>query len=465
MSNKYDAIIIGAGSAGLGMMGVAKELGWKFLMVEKNRDHVGGDCLNFGCVPSKALIYIAKQFYAANKATAFGLRADGKADIKKVLDYVHQKQEIIRALESADYLEAQGVELLIGEASFVSNHSIEVNKVTYTADKFFICTGSRPRWINFPGIEQVESYTNETLFYKMEKLPDRLLVVGGGPIGCEMAQAFSRLGSQVTIINRSPRLLSKEREEISEILENRFQKEQITMHNNCSLVSFPDRHTAEFKVRSNGEVKAVNFDAVLLSIGRILNHDSLNVPSAGIAITENGKILLNEYFQTTNKDIFVLGDAAGTYQFSHGAEKMVKLVKHNLQHSFSKRKHKAQDISWVTFTDPEIAKFGWTEEQLKDANIKYWRQDQSFHKDDRAITADYMYGQLTLFTSLEKNKLKRKIYGGTMIAPNAGDLVQELHLECEAEVKLEAFLKKVYTYPSAGRINQQTIMGIVNYDG
>lgn len=462
---KYDAIIIGAGSAGLGMIGLCQELGWSFLVVEKEEANVGGDCLNFGCVPSKALIHLAKQFKGARKASSYGLEVSGKADMSKILQYVHAKQEPIRAHESADYFRAKGVEIAIGEAHFTGSHQIEVNGTEYKGKKIFICTGSHPRMFPFEGIDKVEYYTNETLFYDMKELPERLMVVGGGPIGCEMAQVFARFGSKVTIVNFGDRILGKEREEFSTILHDVFTEEGIDIINGYGLKSFKDKHTAIIESRDKSIQKELGFDAALIAIGRGLNHKSLNVDKAGIKETERGRIVINDYLQTTNEDIYVVGDAAGMYQFSHGAEKHVKLIRHNLDHTFFKLKHNADDMSWVTFTEPEIATFGISEEELQKRGVDYWRQDQSFEHDDRAIVGEYTYGKISLYTSRESNKMNRKILGGSIISPNAGEMMQELQLAALEGIKLEVFMDKIYAYPTASRINQQTIMGIVNYEG
>ena len=458
----YDAIIVGAGSAGLGCLGMCRKLGWKALIIDKDEANIGGDCLNFGCVPSKALIHVSKLFYNAKKATAFGLEAKGAADFSKVMDYVHSKQEVIREHESADYLRASGENLLIGEAHFVNEHVLEVNGDEYHAEKIFICTGSHPRHIPFEGIDQVNHFNNESLFYKMTKLPSKFLVVGGGPIGCEMAQAFSRLGSEVTILDRGARLLSKEREEMSEILMNQFEEEGINLVMNHDLDSFMGHGLAKVKNRETESISDIEFDAVLMAIGRGLNHGSLKLENAGIELTERGKIKINDYLQTNKKHIYVVGDAAGMYQFSHGAEKHVRLLTDNFNRFFDK-KHHVKGLSWVTFTDPEIATFGFTEEYLKENKINYWRQDQSFNHDDRAITADYAYGRISLFVTNEKNKMKSRVLGGSIIAPYAGEIMQELHLACTADIKLEDFMEKVYAYPTASRITQQTIQGIVEY--
>ncbi len=462
-AKKYDIIIIGGGSAGLGAVGMARELGWKPLLIDSEEKNIGGDCLNYGCVPSKALIHIAKQFKGAMKSSKFGLKIEGKADMKKILNYVHQKQAVIRLHESADYIRSQGIDLEIGIASFVDKNTVKVGENYFTSDKIIIATGSRPRYIPFKGIEKVKVFTNENLFYEMTELPDRLLVVGAGPIGCEMAQTFQRFGSKVTIIDRSARILMKEREEFSNILKNQLENEGIKIISNANLEAFTDATSANVSIEGE-EIIQINFDAVLMAVGRVLNLEKLNVENAGIKTTERGKLILDNYLRTSNKNVFASGDAAGMYQFSHGAELHTRILTHNFKHNFNK-KHNADHLSWVTFTQPEIATFGLTEDQLVKHKINYWRQDQDFSKDDRAIVDEYTYGKITLFLSQKTfwNK-KRKILGGSIIAPNAGELMQELTLAMEAELPIDNIYHKLYAYPVASRINQQTIMGVIQND-
>ncbi len=462
MTTSYDIIIIGGGSAGLGAIGMAQKLGWKPLLIDKQEEHIGGDCLNFGCVPSKAVIHLAKYFHGAKQAAKYGTAQEGKADMQKVLNYVHQKQEVIRAHENADYFRKQGIEIVIGTASFVNKNTVQVEGKQYSAKYILLATGSKPRYLKIKGLEQIPHYTNETIFYDLKRLPERLLVIGGGPIGCELGQTFQRFGSAVTIVNRGPRIMSVEREETSQILQEVLEKEGVTILNNSTVSAITSSTTATIK-NKNGEEQTLSCDAILVAAGRVLNYDDLNVSAGGIQTNERGRLIINEYLQTTNPNVYVAGDAAGMYKFSHGAEKHIKLITHNFQHTF-KKKHDAKDLSWVTFTDPEIASFGYTEKQLKEKKILYWRQDQSFYKDDRAIVGEYAYGKITLFVTPKRFwKSKRTILGGCIIAPNAGELMQELHLAADAGISLQTFLDKLYAYPTASRINQQAIMGIVNH--
>ena len=442
---------------------MAKELGWNPLMIDKDESHIGGDCLNFGCVPSKALIHIAKQFHGARKANAFGLNVEGKADMQKILDFVHAKQAVIREHESADYIRSQGIDLVIGVASFVDEETIQVGTEHFTAPHIIVATGSRPRYIPFKGIEQVDVYTNENLFYEMKQLPDRMLVVGGGPIGCEMAQTFQRFGSQVTIVNRGPRILSKEREDYSKILAKQMRKEGVTIIDNASLAEFSSSTSAIIEVKDKDSIE-LKFDAVLMSIGRVLNLEDLQLEKGGVETDERGKMILDDHLRTSNKRVFASGDAAGMYQFSHGAELHTRLLRYNFKNNFTKS-HNAEHLSWVTFTQPEIATFGHSEEYLQKNNIEYWRQDQDFSKDDRAIVDEYTYSKITLFlTPITFWNKKRRIIGGSIIAPNAGELMQELTLAMEQELPIDAITDKIYAYPVASRINQQTIKGVIQND-
>lgn len=460
MREKYDVIIIGAGSAGLGASGIAKSLGLKMLMIEKKKENIGGDCLNFGCVPSKALIHVAKMCHAARTSSAFGLEVSGKIDIEKVMKYIHDKQQVIRQHESYEYLLDQGFEIKIGEAKFMNPDTIQVGEDLFEARIILLCTGSVPRHIDVDGMEHVHVFTNEEIFYEMKTLPEHLLVLGGGPIGCEMAQAFRRLGSRVTIVDRGTQLLSKERPEISEKLRQVFQNEGIDIHTTSNLQKIDSNQNATIKSK-DGQISEIKIDAILLAVGRVIRTTGMRLDAAGIQLDDRGKILVDQYLRTTNKRVYALGDAAGTYMFSHGAEKHNRLVWRNLVMPLFRKKDQMKDLSWVTFTDPEIATFGLSQEQMNDKGIRYWRQDQSFESDDRAIVDEYTYGQMSLFVTNGKMKKRRKILAGTMIAKHAGEMIQELHTAALDGTRLNAFFHKVYAYPVGSRMNQKTILGIL----
>ena len=457
---KYDIIVIGAGSAGLGNAGMANSLGLKTLMIEEHEDNFGGDCTNFGCVPSKALIHVAKLFHGAKKAQDYGLQVSGKADMKKVLAYIHNHQAHIKAEEDAEHHRQAGIDVEIGRARFVDKKTLEVNGKQFTARKILLCTGSSPRYLNIPGIEKVTTYTNETLFFDCQELPEKFIVIGGGAIGCEMAQAFQRLGSQVTIVNRGERLLGNERPEISAILGDVFKTEGINVLHNSTVKSFENGETIiESK---DGNTQRIPLDACLMAVGRIVNTKDMGLDKAGIALTERGRIKVDDYFRSTNKKVYVVGDGAGKYMLSHGAEKMVKLLWRNMLNPLFKKKDKTHDLSWVTFTDPEVASFGYSEKQMDEKRIFYYRQDQTFSEDDRAIVDEYAYGRMSVWTDNFGALEDRTIKSATMIAAKAGDLIQELQLAAEAGIPIGKIANRVYPYPVASRINQKTIKGITD---
>ena len=455
----YDVIVIGAGAAGLGNSGVANRLGLKTLLIEKNEHNFGGDCTNFGCVPSKALIHIASHFHYARHAAKFGMAVAGKADMQKVLDYIHSKQDYIKHTEDAEALRKQGIDVVIGEAAFTSKETVTVGGETYKAKLIFLCTGSIPRTTKVEGMEGIPVYTNETIFFDCKKLPEHLVVIGGGPIGCELGQSFARLGSTVTIVNRGERILGKEPENISHTLQTQFESENIRICNMATVTKFEAKQA--HIVDAKGVKTVIPCDAAILAIGRIVRTKGMDFEKAGIQLTDSGKIHVNEYLQSTNKKVYVIGDAAGTYQFSHGAEKMVKMVWRNILLPFFKKKNSLKDLSWVTFTDPQVAHFGLSEPQLWDAKIKYYRQDQNMEHDDRAIIQEYQYGHMSLWFDNNSTIGNKKLLAGSMIAPQAGELIQEMELAKHAKIPLKIMNDRVYPYPVATRINQKTTRGLM----
>ena len=456
---KYDVIVIGAGAAGLGSSGVANVLGLKTLLIEKDADNFGGDCTNSGCVPSKALIHIANQFHQAKLAARFGLQYSGKADMGKILDHIHQMQQVIIKTEDAAALRNKGIDVLIGKAIFDSKDTVKVNNERYTARIILLCTGSSPRKLDIAGLDSVTVYTNDTLFFDCRDLPGHLTVIGGGPIGCELGQAFSRLGSKVTIVNRGERLLSKEPEKVSDILETRFRDEGIQILNNSEVQNVKDGR-ASISSKENSPLK-IACDTVLMAVGRTVNTKGMNLEAAGIELTEKGNIKVDDYLRSTNSKVYVIGDAAGSYMFSHGAEKMVRQLWRNLLVPVFKKKNTLNDLSWVTFTEPQVAHFGLTEENLHERGIAYQRQDQSFGHDDRAIVEEYTYSNLSLWLDDNGSIGKKKLLSGSMIAPRAGELIQELELAKHAGIPIGKLNDRVYPYPVAARINQKTIGGVM----
>ncbi|GAB3887877.1 dihydrolipoyl dehydrogenase family protein [Spirosoma agri] len=466
MKSHYDLIAIGAGSAGLGIAIAMKRLGFSVLLVDRYDHRIGGDCLNDGCVPSKALIHVSRLIHNAKRTQPFGWKTEGKTDLAAVMQYVRERQDIIRVHENADYLrQTEGLDVELGTAKFVGSQEIEISRDNQpgrlvSARNIVLCTGSKPQTLTVDGIEQVNIHTNETLF-SLETLPERLLIVGSGPVGIELGQAFQRLGSQVTVVGAEDRILSKELPDVSDILQKRLTEEGIEFKLSRTVKSFPHPNSAEL-VLENGSTELVEFDVVLVAIGRTFNFDELNLSAAGIDLDDKGRIKLNDYLQTTNEHVFAAGDAAaglpaGQRYFSHAAELHVSTLITNFitPGQILDKKLSYDYFSWVTFTDPEVATFGLSEDDLKKRTISYERVAYDFAHDDRAVIEDYAYAKLILFTEPSGiNPFGTRILGGTMIAPNAGELAQELILAIQKKLTAGDFFNKIYPYPTASRINK-----------
>jgi pyruvate/2-oxoglutarate dehydrogenase complex dihydrolipoamide dehydrogenase (E3) component len=454
MNNQYDIIVMGAGSGGLGVSLFMAKTGLKTLLVDKADKDIGGDCLNHGCVPSKALIHASRILHQAKEARNFGLQLSGVPDLLKATEYVKAKQDIIRKHENAEFLRQEGMDVVLGEASFHDKHSVKVNDAVYKAKKIILATGSRPASLQAPGIEKVKQYNNESIF-DIKDLPKRLLVVGGGPIGVEMGQAMRRLGSEVTIIDQSRNILPHDDTAVTEVLLRKLQAEGIRFILGSEIMEFTSAHNAVIK-KDNGEAQQESFDAVLVAIGRRLELGKLELDKAGIQVKQN-KIVVNKFLETTNKNVLVCGDIAGSLNFSHAAEQHARLILNNLFSPFKKKLDNSH-MSWVTFTDPEIATFGLQESFLKRNNYSYERIEMDFSDDDRAVIDDTRYGKLILFLSKGNLIKKIKILGGSMVAPGAGELIQELILANTAGLSINALFNKIYPYPVASRVNQLIIV-------
>ncbi len=449
--NKYDLIVIGAGSGGLGAALGMLKLGFRVLLIDKKAANFGGECVNTGCIPSKALIHIAKQIHQTKTASRYGLKSIGNVDFLKVKEYIREKQDTILSHENPDYLKRQGMDIVLGTASFISKKQIKVNDEVYNARNIVIATGSSPKTIKIKGVGELPLFTNESVF-DLDLIPENFLFIGAGPVSIELGQAFSRLGSKVSFIVLGEKILKKEDPAISDILLKKFKEEGIELFFNSEVVEIKDGNTAIIHQSNSGE-KPLPVDAIFMGLGRKLSFQSLDLDKAGIE-TRGGKIVLNEKLQTTNKNVFVSGDASNNLQFSHAAEMHNMLLINNFI-SPKKKKLNFDHFPWVTFTDPEIATFGLNEQKLKKKKVKYERLEIDLNEADKAVTDDFEYGKLLLFVERKRfNAGSAKILGGSMVAPHAGEITQELVLANVAGLKLSDLMEKIYAYPTAGNINK-----------
>ncbi|MGH2647101.1 MAG: FAD-dependent oxidoreductase, partial [Ginsengibacter sp.] len=302
--------------------------------------------------------------------------------------------------------------------------------------------------------ELVNYFDNENIFH-IKRLPKRLLIIGGGPISIELGQALQRLGSEVTVIEKGNRILADDDETLAGTLLQRLKEEGINFHFNTSIEEFTSANESILK-HKDGNTSTQSFDAIFAGIGRELVLEPLQLSLAGIETKDNG-IIKDQYLRTTNKNIFVCGDIAGELMFSHAAEYHARIILNNLFSPF-KKKLSNDHMSWVTFTDPELATFGLNEKELIQRNIGYKKLEEDFEDDDRAVTDNYRYGKMILFITEKYWFKKQVILGGTMIAPNAGELIQELILANNSHLPIEAVFNKIYPYPVASRVNQKIIL-------
>jgi len=428
------------------------QLGLTVLLIDRNDRSIGGECLNLGCVPSKSFIHASKVVGNATAAGRFGVTTTGKPDLQKIWQYVVQCQDQIRAHENAEYFRLQGLDVALGEARFVGEDKVEVNGQQYRGKKITIATGSKPKKLSVPGIERVTYYDNENI-WQLPEIPPSMLLVGAGPINMELGQAFARLGSKVIVIEQADRVLTGEAPEISEILLKESQKLGMEFHFGSPISRFPDADTV---ILESG--RALKFDVVLVGIGREIDCSGLDPEKAAVSLHPGGAPVVDSYLRTTNKNVLVIGDVSGGPQFSHAAEWQATVHISNLLSPFKKRIN-YQKFSRVTFTDPEVASFGQSETALQTGGVKFDKLSLDFDDDDRAITSDYRYGKLILFISQSRFPLgNTKILGGTMIAPNAGELIQELTLAQSANLGIKALFNKVHAYPTGSRVNKAIIL-------
>jgi pyruvate/2-oxoglutarate dehydrogenase complex dihydrolipoamide dehydrogenase (E3) component len=447
----YDIIIIGAGSGGLNIAVFMASTGLKVLLIDKKDESIGGDCLNHGCVPSKSLIHIAREIHTARAVGKYGVTASGDVDLSMVMKSVQEKIATIRKHENAEHFRNLGIDVVLGHAQFTNEREVSVNGKSYVGKNIILATGSRPRKLTVPVGEHAHVISNEDIF-TLTQLPKKLVVVGVGPIGIELGQAFLMLGSTVTFIGNESRILPREKEEYAEVIYSNLLKQGATFQFSNDVIEIKDDTTIIIKNKDTQEMCTLQADIVLVAIGRQLNIENLGLENAGIEV-EKGKVVVDEHLRTTNKHVYLCGDVAGGYQFTHAAELHAQVILNNLFNPFSKKKVSYDAFSWVTYTTPELATFGQSEDTLRATGKVYEKLETTFMDDDRAITSGTEYGKSEVYVDARS----KKILGGTMVADNAGELVQEIILSLEAGVSINHIFNKIYPYPVASRINKSLI--------
>ena len=440
-------VVIGAGSAGLVSAYIAATVRAKVTLIEKHR--MGGDCLNTGCVPSKALLRSAKLLWQIRQAHKYGIRrASAEFDFAEVMERV---QRVIRTVEPHDSVErytSLGVECIRGEAKITSPWTVEVDGRVLTTRSIVIAAGARPVVPPIPGIEQVKVLTSDTV-WSLRELPPRLVVLGGGPIGAELAQAFSRLGSKVTQVEMLPRLLAREDPEVSELLRSRFADEGIEVLTGHRAARFEGPQV--LVCEHAGRERRVEFDALLCAVGRVPNTAGYGLEALGIPVTEARTVQTNEYLQTLYPNIYACGDVAGPYQFTHTASHQAWFAAVNALFGGLRRfRADYSVIPWATFTDPEVARVGLNETEAKAQHIPHEVTVYGIDDLDRAIADEAACGMVKVLTVPGKDR----ILGATIVAEHAGDLIVEFISAMKHGIGLNKILGTIHVYPTLAEANK-----------
>lgn len=449
----YDLIIIGGGSAGLSLASVSARAGVKVALIDK--EHLGGDCLHYGCVPSKTLIHAARVAHLARTGSEVGIHTSNiEVDFPVVMQRVHNViKKIQHHADSPERFRAMGCDVFTEtEASFVNEHTVDIGTGTITGKTIAICCGTRPNIPDIDGLQTVEYLTNETLFSLREQ-PRHLAIIGAGPIGAEMAQAFKRLGSEVTLLNRNECVLDREDDDIRDHMCTVFKNENINLEVGVELQKIEQNtHCKKIRFIRNGVQHSIECDQLLLAVGRRSNADTVKVENAGIDLTNHGYVQTNDYLQTSQPHIYAAGDVSGHLQFTHAAGYEAGVVFRNallMPHPFKTKIH-TDLIPWTTFTDPEVASCGKNEQAAEKENLDYTVHRFEHKHVDRALAEHEGNG----FTKIIVGK-KDRILGVQIVGHNAGELIHEWIVARNHNIKLNSIASMVHVYPTLSGGNQQ----------
>jgi len=449
---EYDMIVIGGGAAGLTACGIAASLGAKTALIEARR--LGGDCTWYGCVPSKALLKAAKVLHSAATADRYGLQASRPGfRFDELMRRVHKVQNFI--YEDADappIYEKLGVEVIEGSASFLDPHTLDVKgarraSVRLQSRYFVIATGSVPVIPPIEGMGAIPYLTNETLF-SLDLLPERLIIIGGGPVGIEMAQAFRRLGSEVQVVASAERILPRDDPELTRLLQEQLEQEGIRFLLRSRAVRIEGANTVRIAVEEPSP-QTFEGDVVLIAAGRRSNIAELRPENATVAVSKQG-VMVDRHCRTSARHIYASGDATGLYRYTHMAEHMSKIAVSNallhLPLSID-----TNGVAWCTYTDPEVAHVGLREEELRRRGRDFGVYRFPYSKIDRAITDGQTAGMIKVFA----RKFSGKIYGATILGANAGDLISEYALAVRNGITLRQIADTIHPYPTYGLGNRR----------
>lgn len=456
-SYDYNLVAIGAGSGGLVTAYIGAAVKAKVALVERHK--MGGDCLNTGCVPSKALLRSAKIAHYIDGAEHYGINVGhSTVDFARVMERVQSVIKDIEPHDSIERYEDLGVECVTGEAKIISPWEVQVGERTLTTKNIVIASGARPRMIPFKGIEDVPVYNSDTI-WDLRECPPQLLVVGAGPIGCELAQAFSRLGSQVTIVDIVDHLMGKEDSDVADYVKERFLGEGINLalgHYTQRIEAAADSgegalHKLVAMHGQSGPEIEIEFTHLLMAVGRQPNTENMGINELGISLRENGTVEVDEKLRTNFPNIYAVGDVAGPYQFTHTASHMAWYAAVNAL--FGRFKTFNVDYSvvpWATFTDPEVARVGLNETDARAQGIEFEVTKYGIDDLDRAIADGEAKGFVKVITPVGSDR----ILGATIVGYHAGELINEFIATMKRKGKLRDIMGTIHIYPTLGEANK-----------
>lgn len=446
----YNLIVIGAGAAGLVSAYLAASAGARVALVEKTR--MGGDCLNTGCVPSKTLIRAATLAYQMRQASDYGESAqDVEVDFVRVMERVQQAIHDIEPHDSVERYQQLGVDCFHGQARLLSGHEVAVDKQVLTARRIILATGATPVVPDLPGLEEVDYYTSDTI-WALRRQPRRLIVVGGGPIGCELSQAFNRLGCQVVQVVHGDRLLKKEDAAVSELVAQVFADEGIELYFNCGLERVRRQDEGLVLTCRDGEqLRDIPGDALLFAVGRKPVTQGLGLEELGVAVDRTGALVADGTLRCSLESVYCAGDVVGPYQFTHmAAHQAATACMNSLFDRVWRRRVDLSLVPWTTFVDPEVARVGLNEQEARRQGVAYELNRFDYSDLDRAVTDGASRGWIQVLTAPGKDT----ILGVTIVGPHAGDCLAEFVLAMKAGLGLKKILATIHVYPTLAEGNK-----------
>ena len=446
----FDIGILGGGAAGLTVASGAAQLGAKSLLVEKEKE-LGGDCLHFGCVPSKTLIRTAHVYHLMKTAKVFGLpeMTVPPVDFKEVTARIRSVISTIQEHDSEERFCSLGARVEFGDPTFIDDHTIRLNGNTYSAKNWVIATGSSPGIPPVEGLDKTPFITNKEIF-SLDHLPSSMIILGAGPIATEMAQAFSRLGSKVSVIQRSGQILSKEDKDLADEVMGVLSSEGVEFYLNATIIRALERGGKREVLIKDGNGKEISLKAekILVALGRKPNIEGLGLEHIGVEVDKRG-VKVDNRLRTNIKHIYAAGDVTGAYQFTHAAGYEGGIVISNAIFHLP-RKVDYTFLPWCTYTDPELASIGMNEKAATAAGIKYSVWTEAFKDNDRSLVEGEKIGKIKMILDKDEKPLGVQILG-----PRAGELLNEWVAVLNGKVKLSSLASAVHPYPTLGEINKR----------